>query len=375
MASVHKKDGSPYWYAWYSDADGEKRSKSTEIIREPENPTHREINRAAALAMAESFEQQAKAGLPVGVPAAITAPPLLGIPTFTKFTRGWIRTMGGDEEYRRKLSGYFDNIDRFLGTKVAWQICRLHRSDFIGLAPFLLEMGYSPTTVTLHLKTLRGVLLAAVANGFILACPITRADYLVNSSPASPKAMSVPQIECLLNSTSVVDWRTAVLFGFYFCMDLMPAGNQVWDKLDITNRKVSWVNFTRAGKSIEMSLPMHPQMVDYLINLKKCATSEFVTPSLQGVSDSALRAHFRELVETSRLPSSFVRSGRNRNYFDIQFASLRLSFAREIGHSGLFRLSRFLRSMSSEELEAAIAKLPHLNLKPIPLLAAVECSH
>ena len=28
-----------------------------------------------------------------------------------------------------------------------------------------------------------------------------------------------------------------------------------------------------------------------------------------------------------------------------------------------------------EELEAMIAKLPHLNLKPLPLLAAAECSH
>jgi hypothetical protein len=280
--------------------------------------------------------------------------------------------VGGDEEYRRKLSGYFDNIDRFLGTKVAWEICRLHRSDYIGLAPFLLEMGYSPTTVTLHLKALRAALLAAVANGFILVCPITRADYLVNGSPASPRAMSVPQIECLLNSTSVIDWRTTILFGFYFGMDLMPAANQVWDTVDITGRSVSWVNFTRTGKSIEMVMPMHPLMADYLTNLKKCATSEFVTPSLHGVNDSTLRAHFRRLVEISRLPTGSVRSARNRNYIDIQFASLKMSFAREIGHPGLFRLSRFLRSLSPAELEAKIAKLPHLNLKPLPLLAAIN---
>lgn len=375
MASVNRKDGSPHWWAWYRDAVGKQRSRSTDIPREPENPALREINRAAALAKAEAFEQQAKAGLPVGLQAVPTAPPLLGIPTFKEFTRGWIGRAGRDEEYRRKLSGHFDHIDRFLGTKVAWQICRLHRSDFIGLAPFLLEMGYSPTTVTLHLKALRAVLLAAVANGFVLVCPITRADYLVNDSPTCPRAMSIPQIECLINSTLVVEWRTAILFGFYFGMDLMPAVNHVWDKLDITNRKVSWVNFTRAGKSIEMSLPMHPLVTDYLINLKKFATSEFVTPSLHGMSDSALRVHFRQVVETSRLPSGSVRSGRNRNYFDIQFGSLKLSFAHGVGHAGLFRLSKFLRSTSFEELEAQIARLPHLDLKPIPILASVEWSH
>src|SRR5207249_11922992 len=164
-------------------------------------------------------------------------------------------------------------------------------------------------------------LLAAVANGFILVCPITRQDYLVNSSPASPRPMSIPQIECLVNSTSVIDWRTTTLFGFYFGMDLMPAVNHVWDKLDITNRKISWVNFTRAGKPIEMVMPMHPLMASYLTNLKQCATSEFVTPSLHGVNDSTLRAHFRRLVEISRLPTGSIRSARNRNYFDIQFAS------------------------------------------------------
>jgi hypothetical protein len=49
--------------------------------------------------------------------------------------------------YHNQSSGYFDNIDKFLGDKVDWQICRLHRPDFAGLAPFLSEMGYVPSTV------------------------------------------------------------------------------------------------------------------------------------------------------------------------------------------------------------------------------------
>lgn len=370
MASINKKKGSPYWWAWYRNGQGKQSSKSTDIVREPEDQAQEPINRQAAQVVADRFEAQAKAGLPVGIQSAQPASAMLvGIPAFHSFTRGWLVGVGGDHKYRLKLTGYFDHIDQFLGPKAHAQICKLHHPDFVGFAPFLLQMGYSPTSVTLHLKILRQSFLAAQAQGFVLACPIAPKDYLVNPSPNGPKSMNSQQIECLINATAVIDWRTAILFGFYCGMDLMPAVGMSWQKLDLAQKQICWVSFNRAGKPIEMVMPMHPVLENHLIALEKVAISEWVTPSLQGYSDCALRAHFRNIMQLARLPSHSVQSGRGRNYCDIQFGSLKLSFANQMGHTGLFRLSKFLRSMSGEQLAKMVATLPHLNLKPLPLLA------
>lgn len=370
MASINIKKGSPYWWAWFRYASGKQDSKSTGILREPADLSLTQTNREAALTIANEYERRAKSGLPVGVATTQTQSPITGIPSFKNFTRAWLLGVGGDEDYHKKLEGYFDHIDEFLAAKVDSPICQLHRPDFAGLVPFLSQKGYAPTTVTFHLKILRQAFRAAQQQGFVLVSPITPEDYIVNSSPNRPKRLSIPQIEYLANSTGVIDWRTTIIFGFYFAMDLMEAVNQLWRDVDFGTKTVSWVGFTRAGETIKITMPMHPLAESHLKAVKKLAESEFVTPSLHSLSEAALRAHFRRLVESSKLPPNSVRSGRNRNYSDLQFSSFKLSFANELGQVGIFRLSRFLRSLSALELQTMIAKLPHLKLKSLPLLAA-----
>jgi len=322
--------------------------------------------------MAQEFEREARAGLPTGTTAGQTNAPVQGIPSFKNFTRAWITGVGGDKDYHGKLTGYFDHIDEFLKSKVESPICRLHRPDFAGLAPFISAKGYSPTTVTLHLKILRQAFLSAQQQGFVLVSPIAPEDYILNSCPNRPKRLTILQIEHLINSTGVVDWRTMILFGFFFAMDLMEAANIKWSDVDFATKTVSWVGFTRGGQPLVVTMPMHPLAESHLIALKRITASEFVTPSLHGLSDTTLRAYFGRLVEISKLPSNSLRSGRNKNYSDLQFSSFKLSFAEELGHAGIFRLSRFLKSISAQELRTMIAKLPHLKLKPLPLLAAAD---
>src|SRR6266446_4601262 len=157
MASVHSKENSPYWWARYRDAQNKSQSKSTGIPRVPTDPLLVEPNKNAAIAVAQDWEQKAKNGIPIENPSTTPAPLIDGIPTFRVFSETWMSGLGGDDDYRAKMDGYMHNIGRFLGSKADWPLYRLRRSHFPGLAPFLSEMGYSPTTVTLHLKALRAM--------------------------------------------------------------------------------------------------------------------------------------------------------------------------------------------------------------------------
>ena len=371
MAAINKKDGSPHWYAWYQDAAGKQHSKSTGIPREPADPALAQSNEEAARKIAEEYERRAKAGLPVdgpgGAPAAVA-----GIPSYKEFTGFWIAGIGGDKKYHDKVTGYFDNVGQFLENKIDWPICRLHAPEFAGLKPALLGKGYSPTTVTAHLKLLRQVFLAAVDRGFALDCPVAPADYIANPSPNRPTPLSVPQVEWLANATKIIDWRTAILFAFYCGMELLEASTQLWDTVNFVTKRISWTTFTRRGNPIIMEMPLHPVLEHHLLALKNASPSLYVAPSIRATSEEASRAHFRKLIAKSKLPSPSMATKLHGNYHKVQFASIKLAFAREMGHADMYRLARFLRQLSAKELETKIAGLPHLQLKSIPLLGPNE---
>ncbi|MGO8928467.1 MAG: hypothetical protein ACLQU3_16485 [Limisphaerales bacterium] len=368
MASVHGKENSPYWWARYRDAQNKPQSKSTGILRVPTDPHLVEPNKKAALAVAQDWEHKARNGIPVENPSTTPAPVIDGIPKFRGFSDAWMRGLGGDDDYRAKMNGYMRNIGRFLGSKADWPLYHLHRSHFPGLAPFLSEMGYSPTTVTLHLKALRAMCLVAERKGLILASPILPADYLHNPTPIRPKELAIPQIEHLLDSNAVIDWRTMILLGFYCGMDLVESGNHSWVNMNFQEKTIHWAGCLRNGKPAPMTLPMHPVLEAHLASVRSASDSEFVTPKLHGMTDCGLREQFRVLVERSGLKTSINESRLKKRYLDIQFSSLKLAFAHHMGYEGLFRLARFLRGISAEELQDKIAKLPSLKLRPLPLL-------
>ncbi len=368
MASIQKKDNSPYWYAAYRDATGTLCSKSTRIIRQADDPALTIANHDTALTMALEWERQERAGLAAGAAALPALSPLVGIPSHREQMRSWIAGLGGDPSYRGKCSGYADRIDEFLGAKSDTLVCQLHSPDFTGLVSWICAKGYSTTTASAHLKLVRQAYLDAQQKGFVLVCPISPKDYVVNPSPNRPKPMTAPQIGHLLNRTGIIDWRTTILFGFYAAMDLVEGVGQGWDNVSFQHRTVSWINHTRDGKPATMTMPLHPLLEKHLIALKRITASEFITPSLQDLSDCALRYQFRQLMDDAELRAGSVTSRLNKNYLDLQFSSLKLAFGEVIGHPGLFRLTRFLRGMSAQDLEQTVARLPHLTLRSIPLL-------
>ena len=349
--------------------NGKPTSKSTGVVREPDESVTEQTNRDRAQAIADYFEARAKAGLPIVFPPM--SPPVAivpSVPSFHDYSRELVTKIPGDLKYQAKLTLYLDHVDQFLGPKACRDIGRLYRPDFIGLSSFLLSLGYSETTVTAHLKLVRQVFGLAVTEGFAIAPPVTPMDYLVNPMPAGPAEMNLKGIELLVNSTSAVDWRSAVLSGFYLGMELLDSANQRWDTIDFGRRVVTWDCFTRAGVTIHMSLPMHAVLEQHYLRLKRIAVGEYVCPTLAGKSEDALRRRFDSLIAEAHLPADAVVGSSAPQNGTVQFRSLRLAFAHALGHPGLFRLARFLRSLPEADLRGRIASLPNLQLKSLTLL-------
>jgi hypothetical protein len=382
MASIHPKTDSPYWWASFRDAKSRPRSKSTKILREPSDRALTQSNRAAAQQLADEYERKARSGIPIDAPLDVQSHslgiPALGdssqvlitarIPSFCEFARSWIAAAGGDKTYHSTLERYLDHTCEFLGSKFGNPICQLHAPDFAGLAPFLAQMGYSTTTISMHLKALRAIFLSAEKKGFVLVSPIQAASYITNPNPIQATAFTVPQIECLANASGVVDYRTIVLFGFYCAMDLVESANRTFEEVDFTAQTLTWVSHSKAGVPVTLTMPLYPVLAAHLAAVKAVAMSDKITPKLFGMTDTGLRNHFMKLIALAGLKPDFSKSAFNRRHWDLQFSSLKLAFAGAMGHPGLSRLARFIRSLPTEELRAKITKLPALKLNPLPLL-------
>lgn len=370
MASVIEKDNTPFWWASFRDSNGAQHTKSTDILRQTADAALVAHNRHAAQVIADYYERQAEAGLPVGLRTVVNEPVIAGVPSFHVFSRRWVTIVGRDESYRSKLVTYFENVDEILGGKADAQICHLHRADFIGVGPFLGGKGYSGNAITSHLKAVRQCYLSAIQEGFALISPIIPEDFIKDCTRYGPVALSVPVIECLVNATLVIDWRTSMLLGYYLGMDQLDSANLLWSRIALEQPTARWISYVGRGKPTETVLPIHPVLADHLSALKRVGDSDSVTPSLCGKSDTYLRDGFRQIVAESGIASTYEISGRGRRHFAVQFGSLRSAFARDIGHTGSFHLSRFLQGLSPTDRELRIRSLPHLRLNPIPLLTA-----
>ncbi len=87
---------------------------------------------------------------------------------------------------------------------------------------------------------------------------------------------------------------------------------------------------TRKGGKGELTVPLHPAFVDYLLSLPAAASDdEFLFPSLGGRSISPLSKYFRGLMEKARIKQHVIREGTasGRRVNALTFHSLRHAFA------------------------------------------------
>ena len=368
MASIQTRDRSPYWIAAGRDIVGKPFSKSTGILIVPPDPGLAEFYKERAQAIADRYEQRAKKGLPLEEDADQDVTPVAGVPSFNGFAPEWIRTLGGESSYHRKADNYMENVGRFLGIKADWALYRLVNGHFLGLVPFLLDLEYSLTTVRHYQQMLHALFIAAENRGYILASPLTQDDYVQNLKPNLIQPFDLEQVQHIVNSILVVDWRTAILLGYCAGMDLLEAVGIDWASVDFEQHSISWTCHTRNGEPIEMSLPLHPVLETHLSSLKQRVSSPHVTPKLQAMSEATLREHFKKLLEAAHFHNPAKAEVRRRRLNEFAFSSFKRAFAKGVGHDGVFRLARFLRNLTADDLRAKVTGLPALQLRSLPLL-------
>ena len=120
-------------------------------------------------------------------------------------------------------------------------------------------------------------------------------------------------------------------------------------------KTITWVLHASAGKAMTMTMPLHPVLWAHLVAVQNTSSEVQVASKYYGLSYCALRSHFRKMVAHADLQSDFNEFAGGRRYRKIEFSSLKLAFAREVGYNELFRLSRYIHSLSKQQLQAAVS--------------------
>ena len=334
MASLRRKDRSPYFFACFTSPTGRRVQVST-----------KQTNRKKAQAFAEKLESAAKlAGeqrlgetqarkIISQIYQEVNQEPLAS--TTTKdFLTNWAERRKADTS-PRTAQAYAQVVRDFLeslGSRSTVDISQISRMDVTKYRDAVTQRT-SVATSNKHLKYLRVGLTQAVRDGFAQVNPATHVAVLKRSPNDTPKRRSfkLDELKRILAEASD-EWRGMILFGLYTGQRLKDIASLLWSNVDMQRNEL---NFVTAKTGRAMHIPLAAPLMSYLADLpgsddptKPIFPQSFPLSSRPN-GDSRLSQQFHSILVSIGLakPRQKVQTGeghaKKRTVNEVSFHSLR----------------------------------------------------
>src|SRR5262245_586483 len=271
MASVHRKQRSPYWMAKFRADDGRVVMRST-----------KQIKRQAAQLIADGWERAAKKARAGELTQAVILKTMaemmerglgesLNVQSTKQFFTYWIDTPGRKSttiaRYRPVLDGFLAFIGErraraSIGSITAGEIQRFRDEQ--------VAAGKTATTANLAVKILRGVFNSARRLGLALTNPADAVRSL-DESGAEERLPFTPgqtrELLCVANR----EWRGMILLGYHTGIRLNDAANLTQLNVDIAARTLTFRDAKTSARKRrsrrDTVVYMHPDLINYFESL------------------------------------------------------------------------------------------------------------
>jgi integrase len=381
MATVHKTRASPNWLCYFTDRNGNRRTKST--------LTRNKREAQGICAKVQSIEDQARTGniteekarrvieRVVGEIMAESGAPIERKSVREHFT-SWLRAFESEQSAGTfiRYQGIVDNFLGLLGGKASGNLAALKAEDVEHYRDHMQDL-VAPSTVNTHLKVIRVGLEKAVKQGIFDRNPARLVDNLDASDRHERRAFTLAELQKLL-AVSGEDWKTAVMFGIYTGLRLGDIQALTWANLDLQAKELT-IRTQKTGR-----VQILPLAKPLLVHIEALPAGDDpkapLCPTFQGKTISWLSNDFFELMASAGLVQSRGdhqkkkgKAGRGvrRQLSDISFHALRHTatsllknagvsdvVARDIiGHESA-AVSRNYTHIEAETKRAALDKLP-----------------
>ncbi len=378
MASVHKKTGSKIWHAAFMLPDGRRTFRSTG-----------QTSKRGAMAVALKYEEAARtarAGRLTELRARNTIADIFEIasgeplPTdsFKAYAAKWLKRRKAEvaESSYAAYEGAVKALTVHLGSKVDKPMDAIKSEDAEAFRDSGLET-LAAGTVLAKVKIARMIWGAAVADGACHKNVFTKVTVTKAKDAAGKRrAFTADEIRRILNK-STVDWRGAVLLGFYTGQRLGDIADLTWRQVDIDGGEIHFVTRKTGAK---LHLPIHSALKRYLMERPSSDDPDgALLPTLHGKTTNTLSRQFNEVLQDAGLAVKkthrATKEGRSvaRDITGLSFHCLRHTATSGLKNAGVSdvvarsiigheseAISRVYTHIEADTMKAAVDLLPDL---------------
>ncbi|RBP41427.1 site-specific recombinase XerD [Roseimicrobium gellanilyticum] len=412
MASVHRPDGYPFYFAHFRLPVGKKPDGATiwkqfkrstgkerpdeamveakRIEREEKKKsTFTEESALEVMHLLQSAGKQAARGLLNQQSAQAFLSKLteisIGEPLVVYTVEKWFSTWLAGKDKSRSRGTYLRYqgiVDGFLASlperRKRQPLESLTVGDIEAFRDAEIAAGKSASSVNLAVKTVRSVLKRAVPLGLIKANPADAMDSLPEKRIVK-STFDLPAVRALLTAAEG-DWKGAILVGYLTGARLGDVTNLQWSSFDFTGRRLIFTA-GKTGQSVE--LPLHESLKAHFEPLVPRDGKGPVFVTLTGKTAggrNGLSRQFSALLKKAGIQGKSYeaagKSGRTRN--TLTFHSLRHSFNSALANAGVAqeirmkltghldaKVNSIYTHTELETLRLAIGKLPEITIQPV----------
>lgn len=379
MASIHKRERSPFWVASFQDAQGRWIKKSTKTTNRAE--ATRIANQWADLAeqgrSGRLVEGQARKVISEIHERATGSP--INFYTCDAWLDEWIagKTGATGERSLLKYKQICREFKEVLGTRTSLSLAVINQADIRRFRDAQVAMGKAPTTVNQNvLKILSAPFAAAVRAGYITHNPCVGVEGIKDHADTEKDVFTPEQLEALCRAASG-DWVGAILMGFYTGLRLKDISEMEWQSIEVDQAIIR----VRTKKTAQkLAIPIAPVLLEWISAQPQGIGRAKLFPQLAGKSGtgrSGLSMQFRRIMEKAGIRGRILREGSKggagRAQSSLSFHSLRHTFnsalanagaSQELrqkltGHKSVSMNDRYTH-LQIDALRSEVAKLPHV---------------
>jgi len=381
MASLWKREQSPYWFCCYTSATGQRLKKSTKVRIKPvkgekrkdASPKTASDKRAEAEEVCRSTqyaENKAKEGTLTEQAARKIIGEILerttGEPLHNYKVRDWfdhwldikekVRAGRTTTRYRQVIRDFITS----LGNRANLALPHITSKDVLSYRDSIIATGKTARTANLSVKVVSAALNAALRQHLIDSNPATALESL-KVKAEEKDTFTAAQVSRLARAADA-EWRRVILLGYYTGARLSDVANMRWDAIDWHNKVI---RFTPSKTKKSVTIPLHSQLERELLK-KPGIGKAAMFPSLAGKGTGGkhgLSGRFGVIMEKAEIECKRTEASGGRKLSSLSFHSLRHSFNSAMANAGVSQeVRQKLTGHSSAEMNA---RYTHHELEPL----------
>lgn len=271
MASLRRKDRSPFWFACFNLPDGTRTQRSTGSSdrREAIRIAHQFEDASREAAKGRFIESRARKT--IADIFAIANRDALPSSRLDDFFEGWLKRkeLEAGEKTHAKYSSVVSQFKEFLGNKVKRDVSSITAADLTRFRDDLAKR-VTPGTVNVALKILRSALATARRDGLVDTNEAERVTPLKRKGGFERRPFTLPELKRILDVADK-EWRGMIMFGLYTGQRLGDIAALNWQNLDLQRNEVRLVTGKTGRRQI---IPIAPPLVRYLGSLPSSDTPD-----------------------------------------------------------------------------------------------------